>query len=142
VGVRAPDYGAVTLDGARVALAELRGAPVLLNVWATWCEPCRQELPALAALRARFAPRGLRVVALSVDREATRDKIGGLARRLGRELEVWHDPDDRASAALGVGALPATLLFDAAGALAWRRDGAITADDPALLAAIARALAP
>jgi thiol-disulfide isomerase/thioredoxin len=142
IGGPAPDYRAVTLDGKPAALAELRGAPVLINVWATWCEPCRHELPALDAVRARFAPRGLRVIAASVDRERPRDQVAKLARRLGRGLEVWHDPDDRASAAFGVTTLPATLLFDAGGVLVWRRDGAIAAGDRALEAAIEAALKP
>jgi thiol-disulfide isomerase/thioredoxin len=136
IGDRAPVYRAVSLDGKPVALAELRGAPVLLNVWATWCEPCRHELPALNALRDRFASRGLRVIAASVDRERSREQIAGLARRLGRDLEVWHDPDDRASVAFGVTTLPTTLLFDADGVLAWRRDGAVAAGDHALERAI------
>jgi thiol-disulfide isomerase/thioredoxin len=141
-GGPAPDYRAVTLDGKPATLAALRGAPVLINVWATWCEPCRQELPALDALRARFAPRGLRVIAASVDRERPREQIAGLARRLGPGLEVWLDPDDRASAAFGVPTRPATLLFDARGVLAWRRDGAIAAGDRALEAAIEGVLEP
>jgi thiol-disulfide isomerase/thioredoxin len=136
IGSRAPDYRAVALDGKPVALAALRGAPVLINVWATWCEPCRHELPALDELRARFASRGLRVIAASVDRERPREQVAGLARRLGRDLEVWHDPDDRASASFGVTTLPATLLFDADGVLVWRRDGAIAAGDRALERAI------
>src|SRR6185503_5223481 len=66
VGSRADDYAAVQLDGSSVSLRDLRGSPVLVNVWATWCEPCRTELPILARLQARRAPRGLRTIALSV----------------------------------------------------------------------------
>ena len=137
VGSRAPEYSASRLDNTRASLSALRGTPVLVNGWATWCEPCRHELPALAKLQRRLGP-DLRVIAVSVDRERPRDRIGELVKRLGPELETWHDPDDTASAVFGVTTLPATLLFDRHGVLAWRRDGAIMDGDTDLEAAITR----
>src|SRR5688500_14070242 len=67
VGAEAPAYAAETLDGERAALAQMRGRPVLLNVWATWCHPCRQEVPALEQLHRTYAPRGLQVIGVSID---------------------------------------------------------------------------
>src|SRR5690606_9627000 len=67
IGDVAPDYGAPTLGGDTIRLESLRGSPVLLNVWATWCPPCREEMPALQELHERYADRGLRVVGVSVD---------------------------------------------------------------------------
>ena len=141
IGSPAPDYGASLLDGSATTLAALRGHPVLVNVWATWCEPCRHELPVLAAIHKRHVDRGLRVVALSVDREAPRDKVASLARRLAPALQTWHDPEDRASSMLGVSMVPTTLLFDAKGVLRWRREGVVVDGDQDLAAAIERALA-
>lgn len=140
IGDRAPDYRAVTSNGSPVALAERVGSPVLVNVWATWCEPCRQELPVLNELGARLEPRGVRVVAISVDRDRPRDQIVAMARRFAAQLEIWHDPEDRASPAFGIATLPATLLFDSNGVLVWRRDGAITRGDAELESALARVL--
>lgn len=141
IGSAAPDYGASLLDGTATTLAALRGHPVLVNVWATWCEPCRHELPVLAVVQKKNRDRGLRVVALSVDREAPRDKIAALAGRLAPGLELWLDPQDRAASAFGVAMVPTTLLFDAAGVLRWRREGAVVDGDKDLAAAIERVLA-
>ncbi len=141
IGSAAPDYGASLLDGTAATLSALRGHPDLVNVWATWCEPCRHELPVLAVVQKKNRDRGLRVVALSVDREATRDKIAALAGRLAPGLEVWHDPQDSAASALGVAMVPTTLLFDAAGVLRWRREGAVVDGDKDLSTAIEHVLA-
>lgn len=140
VGAIAPDYSATSASGARVDLTSLRGAPVLLNVWATWCEPCRHELPILDALRARHAPKGLRVVAASVDRDEPADQVIAFMQRRKLGLDLWLDREDRASTVFGIATLPATLLFDANGTLVWRRDGVIMAADPELAAALERVL--
>jgi thiol-disulfide isomerase/thioredoxin len=137
IGTRAPDYEASLLDGSAITLAALRGHPVLLNVWATWCEPCRRELPVLSVVQARHRDRRLRVVALSVDREASPDRVATFARRLAPGLEVWHDPRDRVSSLLGVSTMPTTMLFDADGILRWRREGSIVDGDPELERALA-----
>jgi peroxiredoxin len=142
VGAAAPEVTATSLAGEATALTALRGRPVLLNVWATWCEPCRQELPELARLHARFAPRGVQVVAVSVDRQRSRDEIASFVTRRALPFTVWHDPADRTSAALGVAALPATLLVDRDGVIRWRSAGAVRADDRALVEALERVAAP
>lgn len=141
IGSPAPDYAAKVLDGTTTSLAAQRGHPLLVNVWATWCEPCRHELPVLAAVQQRTLERGLRVVALSVDREAPPDKVASVAGRFAPGLAIWHDPDDRASTLLGVSMVPTTLLFDANGVLRWRRDGVVVDGDQDLAAAIASVLA-
>src|SRR5688500_1364907 len=66
-GSRAPAYSAPTLDGQTVSLASLRGKVVVLNVWATWCRPCLQEMPALERLHQQLSSQGLAIVAVSVD---------------------------------------------------------------------------
>lgn len=141
VGSRAPAYTTTTLAGTAASLAAHEGHPILLNVWATWCEPCRHELPVLAGVHKRYVDKGLKVIALSVDREAPRDKVASLLRRFAPDLDGWHDPEDRASTAFGVSTVPTTLLFDRKGILLWRRDGAITDGDKDLEAAIAQAIA-
>lgn len=141
-GTAVPDVLATTLDGAAASLAALRGKPVLVNVWATWCEPCRHELPALAALYQRYAPRGLELVAISVDREASAADVAKFAKRFALPFPVWLDAADRTSSALGVRTLPVTLLVDREGVIRWRRDATVSADDADLSRALESVLAP
>jgi thiol-disulfide isomerase/thioredoxin len=141
LGSSAPDYAAVTLDGKPVSLGALRGGVVLVNLWATWCEPCRHEMPELATLHARHAGQ-LRVIGVSVDQQKTAAELRRFVERRKLPFEFWHDPEDRATDRFGLTTLPATLLFDRRGVLVWHKRGAITADEPGLAAAIAAALAP
>jgi len=136
IGSRAPVYTAARLDGNVARLGDNHEA-TLVNVWATWCEPCRHELPVLATLQRRFSGK-VRVVALSVDREGSRDRIAQLIDRLAPGLETWHDSEDKASGVFGVLTLPTTLLFDRDGVLVWRHEGAITDGDPTLESALVR----
>ncbi|MBI2897908.1 MAG: TlpA family protein disulfide reductase [Deltaproteobacteria bacterium] len=140
VGSHAPAVEARTLDGAGASLASLRGRVVLLNLWATWCEPCRQELPELAALQERYASRGLQIVGLSVDSDEKPEELRRFVARRRIGFSVWHDARDVASARLGVSILPASFLIDREGVLRWRRSGALSARDPDLQSAIAAAL--
>lgn len=129
-----------TLDGERTSLASLRGKPVLMNFWATWCEPCRMELPELAVLERRHSRHGLQVVGVSVDRDRTAAEVKAFARRRNVTFRLWHDPAEALAGALGVQALPASVLFDAAGNIVWRATGAVMADDEALGAALKKVL--
>jgi peroxiredoxin len=141
LGQPAPAYSAVTLDGATVSLADERGHAVLVNLWATWCEPCRFELPELAALHGRHAPKGLRVIGVSVDAQRTPAEIRDFARRRELLYALWHDPENRAAGVFRAETLPASFLFDRRGTLVWSRVGTVNAKDPELEAAITRALA-
>lgn len=67
VGTQAPNFRAVDLQGRAVELADLRGEVVFLNIWATWCPPCREEMPSMQRLYERLGPEGLRIVAVSID---------------------------------------------------------------------------
>jgi peroxiredoxin len=142
VGQPVPRIQATATAGGAVSLQDLKGEVVLVNLWATWCEPCRHELPELTALHRRYAARGLRVVAISVDRDRTLAEVAAFAERRQLPFAIWHDPTDQASGRLGARLLPSNFLVGRDGTLAWRRTGAITADDPEVMAAIERALAP
>ena len=120
ITARLPDFRGTAADGAARASTDLAGRPVLLNVWATWCGPCRQELPDLAAF-AKAHP-DLRVVAVSVDGPAAGPAVWSLAGKAAPGLEVWHGAPGT-SEALGVSALPRTILYDGAGARVWASTG-------------------
>ena len=105
LGRVAPTFSTVDLEGQPVSLEALRGQPVLLNLWATWCEPCRRELPQLAKLHRRYAERGLVVVGLSVDQNRTSKQVRAFVTRRRLPQIFWHDARDTASIRFGAGAL-------------------------------------
>lgn len=98
-------------DGKTVSLADFHGRVVLLNVWATWCPPCRKEMPSLDRLNTKRGGAAFEVVALSIDHDPS--AVKPFYRETGiKTLRGYFDPDVRASAALGTFAVPATLLID------------------------------
>src|SRR5690606_34895074 len=94
VGAPAPAYQAATMDGAVASLDSLRGRTVLLNVWATWCHPCREELPVLQQLHETYEARGLTIVGVSIDAVGAGAAIEEFAREYGVTYTLWHDPDN------------------------------------------------
>jgi cytochrome c biogenesis protein CcmG, thiol:disulfide interchange protein DsbE len=142
VGAPAPEFGAVDLQGDSVHLSNLRNRVVLLNVWATWCEPCREEIPALQALQERHASRGFEVVGVSIDFASEREKLRPFADSFGVTYTLWHDTDDTVTRVFRLAGAPATFLIDRDGIMRWRKMGPVQADDATLAAAIEAALAP
>lgn len=139
-GSPAPAYAAQRMDGTPVSLEELKGDVVLLNVWATWCKPCREEIPALDSLHREFGARGLRVVGVSIDVISDTVMIAGFARELGASYELWLDPDDRVSTTFRAIGVPSTALIDRDGVLRWRHMGPVRASDASLRALLDSAL--
>ena len=140
-GSLAPHYSCRTPEGEMVNLAGMRGRVVLVNLWATWCAPCRVEIPALAAFHERYSERGLRVVGISVDVDLTPADVRAFATAEKIPYLILHDTVDRASLLFtGHQMLPASFLFDRDGVLRWSRIGAIRRDDPELSMAIDDAL--
>jgi thiol-disulfide isomerase/thioredoxin len=121
-GKPAPDIGFEDPDGEPASLADFRGKPLLLNLWATWCAPCIKELPTLDALAAREGER-LHVVTLSEDMEGRQKVETFLEARALPRLEAWLDRDMKMMGALGVATLPTTILYDADGREVWRFTG-------------------
>lgn len=125
-------YAAQTLAGTTVQLADFEGSVVLLNVWATWCPPCRRELPELQQLHERLADQGLRVIAVSIDDAAAETVVTRFVGDLGLTFTILRDPENRATQRFGGVGLPQTLLLDRTGSPRWRHDGPLRADDPEL----------
>jgi peroxiredoxin len=142
VGHAAPAYAATTMDGTPISLADKKGEVVLLNVWATWCKPCRQEIPALDSLHREFAARGLVVAGVSIDVIDDTTRIAGFARELGASYALWLDPDDRVSNTFRAIGVPSTYLVDREGVLRWQHMGGVTASDAKLRAVLDSALGP
>ena len=120
---------AQTLEGASTDLAALRGRPVLIDVWATWCSACRTTLVAVNNLAANPSTSDLVVVGLSVDRNLEDARVW-LQETLGKPALIgWQANPSEAFAALDIRALPATVLLDAEGRFVARHEGS----DPAEL---------
>jgi len=141
VGTPAPAYTAQSLDGAPVTLDSLRGRVVLLNVWATWCPSCRDEIPFLARLHSAEAARGLQVVGISIDEATDRQQVVDALPALGINYAVWLDPEDRIGRLHRANGLPASVLIDREGVVRWRHAGVLRASTPGFRAALEAALA-
>jgi cytochrome c biogenesis protein CcmG/thiol:disulfide interchange protein DsbE len=137
----APSYEAVTLDGEPVSLDALRGEVVLLNVWATWCAPCRREIPELQALHTAHRDEGLRVIGVTVDSRSAEEEIRRFVEEFGMTYEIWWDPDQVAVGTFAAAGVPLTVLIGRDGRIVWEHLGAFERGDPALIAAVDSALA-
>lgn len=140
IGEPAPAYTAQQMNGTPVSLADHKGEVVLLNVWATWCKPCRQEIPALDSLQREFGARGFRVAGVSIDVITDTIAIAGFARELGASYTLWLDADDKVSSTFRAIGVPSTYLIDRDGVLRWRHMGPVKATDPTLRAVLDSAL--
>jgi peroxiredoxin len=111
----APDFDLQDLAGARVSLAGLRGRAVFLNFWATWCAPCREEMPAMERLHRELGERGLAVMAVNVRESA--DAVRAFVEELGLTFPVLLDPSGETVRRYHVQGLPTTALVDRQGIL-------------------------
>jgi thiol-disulfide isomerase/thioredoxin len=123
-GQLAPDTVFHNPDGGDIRLADFKGAPVVVNLWATWCAPCVKELPTLDQLAESHAVDGqLGVIAVSQDM-APQDTVKAFLAKLGVEhAGAYHDDKMALSAALGVEVMPTTILFGSDGKEIWRYVG-------------------
>jgi len=135
-------FAAHSLDGSRpVSTVELRGKPVLLTTWATWCTACRAELPQVERLYERDKARGLQVVAVNVNGEGVSFRARELISGLGLTMPVWSDPDDRFSARFRAIGVPTSVLLDAAGRVVRIWQGGIDPGNRETVAVVERVLA-
>jgi thiol-disulfide isomerase/thioredoxin len=140
VGDAMPAYTAKTLGGAPYDLASEKGSVVLVNVWATWCGPCRFEIPELQKMHDEFGKRGFKVVGISVD-EGEAKEVQQFATDQKMTYPVVLDPEGRIANVLATTVLPTSVLLDRHGKIVWREVGAIPAGEPSLKKALAAALA-
>lgn len=112
LGASAPDVTVAALGGDTVALSSFRGRPLLVNLWATWCVPCRQEAPYLQRLHRSRKGQGLEVVGITVDARGFESEIRDFVAEFGLEYTVLHDPDMASVERFAAPGLPATFLID------------------------------
>ena len=126
VGSKAPPIEGVTLDGTKrhKSLADYSGKVVLLNVWATWCEPCRVEMPSIEKLHHEFGSRGLAVVAISVDDPGAEQRILDYAKELKLSFEILHDPQQVTTRNYQITGYPETFIIARDGTIRRKMIGA------------------
>ena len=128
-----PDLSFVDGSGRSLTLKDFRGRMLLLNIWATWCGPCRREMPTLDRLQVRLGGERFQVVALSIDRAGASVVQKFYAETGVRHLPLFVDAGGRAGNALGLVGLPGTLLIDADGREVGRLIGPAEWDSPEMI---------
>lgn len=119
VNYAAPELTLNTLDGETESLADYLGQVVLVNNWATWCPPCKAEMPTLVAYHNEHTADGFSIIAVDAGEPA--DVVAQFAKDFGMKFPVWLDPDSAALRAFGNGSLPNSYVIDRNGTvrLAW-----------------------
>ena len=120
----APDYSAVTLEGKPVSLSDLNGKVVLINVWATWCEPCREEMPDLQRLQNEFVDDEFVVVGVSIDEKGSLENMKKFLQSQNIVYTVWHDPDNKFQYAFRTIGVPESTLISKDGLILHQWKGA------------------
>lgn len=118
VGSTAPAFQAPELATGRMrSLADYRGKVLLLNLWATDCEPCRVEMPSIEQLQREYGDSGLHIIAVSEDDYAGRDSIAGFVKHLGLTFEVLHDSAQKVGQAYQITGYPETFVIGPEGTI-------------------------
>jgi len=137
-----PELRFVDGEGRRLTIADFRGRLVLLNIWATWCGPCRREMPTLDRLQAKIGGPDFEVVALSIDRQGV-PVVKEFYRELGlKALGIYVDKSSQVTRDLNILGIPTTLLIDQRGREIGRVVGPAEWDGPEVVKLVRRYLNP
>jgi thiol-disulfide isomerase/thioredoxin len=118
IGSAAPDFRAKVLGENRYkTFADYKGQVVLLNIWATWCGPCKDEIPSLQRLQQAYGSKGLKLVAVSIDDYVNEDSIRAYAKNFGVTFEVLHDPTHAIERAYQTTGYPETFVIGPEGTI-------------------------
>ena len=141
VGDTAPEFQAMSLDGERtVALADYAGQTILVNLWATWCAPCRFETPYLQSVYEENRDRGLMIVGISVDSPSALGSVNDFLEEMGVTYDILLDPEMVSTDAFLPIGYPASYLIDGEGVIRFTRLGPIAEEDPEFLEALEQTL--
>jgi thiol-disulfide isomerase/thioredoxin len=143
IGSAAPDFAANPMAAGSTpkGIEDYRGDVVLLNIWATWCGPCRVEMPSMQKLEETLGPKGLKIVAVSVDVPGMEARINEFAEELRLSFEILHDPTQKIEQVYQTTGVPETFIIGRDGKLRRRVIGADNWASPANVAFLERLLA-
>jgi len=128
----APMITVNSLNGKPLNLSDLKGKVVLLNFWATWCPPCREEIPSMMKLNSAMAGKQFQMVAVSID-EGGVPAIESFFKTSGFSLPAYTDPDNRAAKEYGITGVPETYVINKSGILIKKVIGPMAWDSPEIL---------
>jgi thiol-disulfide isomerase/thioredoxin len=117
IGSRLPDFSMKDLRGREISSADLRGKIVLIDFWATWCQPCKKEMPGYQKLLDRYGAKGFAVIGFKFDTMADTEDPLSFAKRIGVRYPLAVAPDDLKLKFGGIEGLPTTMLYDRQGIL-------------------------
>jgi thiol-disulfide isomerase/thioredoxin len=120
IGSRLPDFSVTDLRGRPLSSAELRGKIVLVDFWATWCQPCKKEMPGYQQLLGRYGARGFVVIGFKFETMPDMEDPVQFARKIGVRYPLAVATDDLKQKFGGIEGLPTTLLYDREGILRWK----------------------
>lgn len=140
VGAVMPSYTAELIAGGKFDIEEQKGKVTLLNIWATWCGPCRAEIPDLQKLHDRYESRGFKVVGVSVDADGTEQEVRDFVRDQSMRYPVALDPKGELADMFEASAIPTSVLVDREGKVLWIETGTISFDDPEINQLIEKSL--
>lgn len=130
----APEISVVSVaNGSKLKLSDLRGKVVLLNFWATWCPPCREEIPSMMKLNSLMAGKPFQMVAVSID-EGGREVIDSFFKETGLSLPTYQDASGASSKSYGVTGVPETFIIDKQGVLVKKVIGGAAWNSPEVVA--------
>ncbi len=143
IGNAAPEFSAVPMapGSAPKGIDDYQGEVVLLNIWATWCGPCRIEMPSMERLERQLGPKGLKIVAVSVDVAGMEPAINQFVEEMQLSFEILHNPAGDIQRRYQTTGVPETFIIGRDGRLRRRVIGADTWDSPANVAYLERLLA-
>lgn len=125
---QAPDVGFTLLDGKEIQLTQLKGKPVLLNFWATSCEPCRREIPELIALQQEFSSGGVKFIGVAMAHDRP-DQVLAFKQAFKITYPIALDTNSAIASAFDVQVIPVTLLISPRGQIVYRHKGVVNMDD-------------
>lgn len=117
LGSRLPDFSVKDLHGREISSADLHGKVVLIDFWATWCQPCKKEMPGYQKLLERYGSQGFAVIGLKFDTMADTEDPVLFAKKIGVRYPLAVAPDDLKQKFGGIEGLPTTMLYDRHGIL-------------------------